>query len=107
LGKQNNAILQQVPDMQPLLFFSRVAFICNICFLLTISFHFLPSVPDSHFYSTVLVLGYLVAIVLNIIVNLSIIVLLLLRKNGWPHLPKWLVVANAVILVPQLIYFLS
>jgi hypothetical protein len=107
LGRQNNAILQQVPDMQPLLFFSRVAFICNICFLLTISFHFLPAVPDSHFYSTILVLGFVVAIVLNIMVNLIIIVLVLLRKPLRPRFPKWLIIANAVILVPQLIYFLT
>ena len=93
--------------MQPLLFFSRVAFICNICFLLTISFHFLPAVPDSHFYSTVLVLGFLVAVVLNIMVNLIIIVLLLLQKPLSQHLPKWLIIANAVILIPQLIYFLT
>jgi hypothetical protein len=93
--------------MQSLLFFSRVAFICNICFLLTILFHFLPGVSDSHFYSTILVLGFLVAVVLNMIVNLIIIVLLLSGKPLWSHIPRWLVIFNALILAPQLIYFLT
>lgn len=93
--------------MQPLLFFSRVGFICNICFLLTVSFHFLPGVNDSHFYATILILGFVVAVLLNMTLNLIIIALLLLRKPLWPFLPRWLVIVNAVILVPQLIYFLA
>ena len=91
--------------MQPLLFFSRVAFICNICFLLTISFQFLPTVPDSHFYSTVIVLGFVVAVVINILLNCFIIVLLLWRKPVWPVIPKWLVIFNLICLIPQLIFF--
>ena len=91
--------------MQALLFFSRVAFICNICYLLTWVFYITPSLGDGHVVSTVLVLGVLVAAVLNILVNCFIIVLVLRGKWLWPVIPKWLVIFNAVCLIPQIIFF--
>jgi hypothetical protein len=105
LGRQNKAILQQVVDMQPLLFFSRVTFICNVCFILTWLFYFIPSLGDGHVVSTILVLGVVVAVVLNITINCIIIVLLLLRKPLWPFIPKWLVIFNLICLILQIIFF--
>lgn len=91
--------------MQALLFFSRVTFICNTCFILTFAFYFIPSVGDGHVVSTVLVLGVLVSVVLNILVNCVIIVLLLRRKPLWPFIPKWLIIFNGICLIPQIIFF--
>lgn len=91
--------------MQSLLFFARVSFICNICFLLTWVFYFTPNLGDGHVVSTILVLGVVVAVVLNIVLNCIIIVLLLRRKPLWSHIPKWLVIFNLVCLIPQLIFF--
>lgn len=90
--------------MQALLFFSRVAFICNGCFILAMAFYFLP-VGNGHVVSTIRVMGLLLAVVLNIIVNLFIIVLLLWRKPLWPLIPKWVVIFNLVCLIPQIIFF--
>jgi len=105
LGRQNKAILQQVVDMQALLFFSRVSFICNTCFILTWVFYFIPSLGDGHVVSTILVLGVVVSIALNLLVNCFIIVLLLMRKPLWPVIPKWLVIFNLICLIPQIIFF--
>jgi hypothetical protein len=91
--------------MQRLLFFSRVTFICNICFLLTWVFYFVPNLGDGHVVSTILVLGVVVAVVLNILVNCFIIVVLLCRKPLWTYIPKWLVIFNLVCLIPQIIFF--
>jgi threonine/homoserine/homoserine lactone efflux protein len=91
--------------MQPLLFFSRVTFICNICFILTVLMYFIPSPGDGHVVSTILVLGVVVAVVLNMIVNLFIIVILLRRRPLWQYIPKWLVIFNLVCLIPQIIFF--
>lgn len=93
--------------MQPLLFFSRVAFICNICFLLTLSYYFFEPDLSSYLAFTIWLLGLWVGIALNLIINLIIIVLLLLRKPLLLHVPKWLIIANAIVLVPQLIYFFT
>src|SRR6266542_3279284 len=60
---QNNAILQQLDYMQSLIFFSRVAFICNVCFLLTWIMRYFPVLKQGqqdHFVSVVLILGVLV-----------------------------------------------
>ena len=92
--------------MQALLFFSRVTFICNVCFVLTWVFYFIPSLGDGHVVSTILVLGIVVATVINILLNCFIIVLLLRRKRVWPAVPKWLVIFNAVCLIPQIISLL-
>ena len=102
---QNNAILQQVVDMQQLLFLSRVTFICNICFVLTWIFPYLPNLESGHLVATILVLGIIVSVILNIIVNLIIIVLLLRRKPVWTYIPRWLVIFNLLCLAPQIILF--
>lgn len=106
LSRQNNAILQQVVDMQQLLFFSRVAFICNVCFLLTAILPFIPSLKQGHLVSTILVLGMLVSFVLNALINLVLAILLLRRKKLQQYLPAWLMIFNLLCLVPQLIFFL-
>src|SRR5687768_9579056 len=88
---QNNAILQQLAYMQNLLFFSRVAFICNLCFILAWLFRYYPALQSGHIVSTVLILGLFVAFLLNIVVNVVILILLLRRRLVWKHFPGWLI----------------
>lgn len=89
--------------MPRLLFFSRVAFICNICFLLTWVMRYGPPIPQGHVATTVLILGIGLSVFLNVIINLFIIVLLAQRKLQKEHIPQWLVIANALFLIAQLI----
>lgn len=93
--------------MQSLLFFSRVAFICNLCFVFSWFFETRPFAEIGHVLSTVLVLGYGVAALLNVILNLIIIAGLLMRKPLWSYIPRWLVIVNFLFLVPQTIFFLT
>jgi uncharacterized membrane-anchored protein len=95
--------------MQSLIFFSRVAFICNVCFVFVWIMRYSPSLKQGqpgHFISLVLILGILIAFVLNIAVNLFILAFLLQRKAVWKHFPAWLVIANFLFLLPQIILFL-
>jgi hypothetical protein len=105
LGRQNKAILQQVVDMQALLFFSRVSFICNICYLITFLFYFIPRLGDGHVVSTILVLGVLVAVVLNLLLTGIIIILFFTSKSLLKAVPKWLIIFNLICCIPQLIFF--
>ncbi|WP_276482213.1 hypothetical protein [Paraflavitalea pollutisoli] len=89
--------------MPKLLFFSRVAFICNICFLLTWVMRYGPPIPQGHVATTVLILGIGLSVFLNVIINLFIIVLLVQRKLQKEHNPQWLAIANALFLIAQLI----
>ncbi|NII29545.1 hypothetical protein HB364_30985 [Pseudoflavitalea sp. X16] len=93
--------------MQRLLFFSRVAFICNICFLLTWLMRYLPPMQQGHIASTVVILGIGLSLILNVIINFFIIVLLLQRKPVKEYVPLWLVVANVLFLIAQLILLLK
>ena len=92
--------------MQKLLFFSRVAFICNICFVLAFLMKYVPDLKDGYLTSTVLILGVGLAFGLNLLVNLITGVFLLQRKYREPPYPSWLIIANFLFLIPQLIVLL-
>lgn len=93
--------------MQRLLFFSRVAFICNICFLLTWLMRYLPPMQQGHIASTVVILGIGLSVILNVIINLFIIAGLLQRKPVKEYVPLWLVLANVLFLIAQLTLLLK
>ena len=90
-------------NMRLLRFLSRVAFICNVCFLLASCTQWLPALPDNALLSDIIVLGYLVSLVVNLIVGLMMIVLLLagqVRKTG---IPVWLLIVNFVFFIVQIL----
>jgi predicted tellurium resistance membrane protein TerC len=93
--------------MQNLLFFSRVGFICNVCFVLAWLFKYYPSLPSGHMVSMVLILGLLVAFVLNVVVNGCITVLLLKGRPVFAHFPRWLIIINFLFLLAQIILFVQ
>lgn len=92
--------------MQSLLFFSRVAFICNICFVLAWGMKYYPDLPSGQVVSMVLILGLLISFILNIIVNSIMLVLVLRRKPVFNLFPGWLLIINFLFLILQTILFL-
>jgi RsiW-degrading membrane proteinase PrsW (M82 family) len=96
--------------MQSLIFFSRVAFICNVCFVLVWVMRIYPMLEEgrpSDVVSLVLILGILIAFLLNIVVNGFILVFILQRKPVWKHFPGWLIITNFLFLFPQIILFIK
>jgi hypothetical protein len=91
--------------MRNLLFFSRVAFICNICFVLAWLMKYSPQLPSAHLVSMILILGLLISFILNIIVNSVVVTLLLSRKPVFNIFPGWLIIINFLFLFPQIILF--
>ena len=67
----------------------------------------LKNPPEGALVSLIIVLGYVLAAIDNIIVNVWCLVLLLLRKPLLSHIPAWLVITNFLFLIPQLILFLK
>jgi hypothetical protein len=95
--------------MQSLIFFSRVAFICNVCFAVVWVMRYYPMLKQGQpgeFVSLVLILGILIAFLLNIAVNLFVIVFMVQRKAVWKHFPQWLIITNFHFLLPQIILFI-
>ena len=93
--------------MQKLLFFSRVTFICNICFVISWFLQYSPFSPQGNVASTVVVLGVGVAIFLSVTVNFFVAIALLQKKRFPEHFPRWLIIANFLFLILQLIVFLK
>ena len=88
--------------MGVLRFLSRVAFICNICFILVSFCQWLPHFPDTPFTSEVLVLGWLVSLVVNVVIGIALLVVLLigrLRKTG---IRSWILIVNFLVFAVQL-----
>lgn len=97
-------------NMQRLIFFSRVAFICNVCFVLVWIMRFYPMLKTGQpgeMVSLVLILGILVAFLLNLVVNGFILALILQRKPVLKHFPRWLIITNFLFLFPQIILFIK
>jgi len=85
---------------------SRVAFICNICFLLASFVQWLPDPPEGGLVSMIIVLGYLLAILVNTVVNIWVVAALMVHRLKKGMVPTWLVITNFAFFVLQLLLLL-
>ncbi len=86
--------------------FSKAAFVCNICFLIALFILHTRRQTDQELSSLVIVMGFFLAVVLNVVVNVWLGGWLI-RKKTWPPLPAWLGFSNFIFLVLQLIFILK
>lgn len=94
--------------MPKLLFFSRVALLCNLCFLLIYLMRYVPQLKEGFFVSTIIITGLVLAIVINLIVNLFYILIKVgYKKPVTPYVPAWLVVTNFLFFLIQAILLLK
>lgn len=94
-------------SMPRLLFFSRVALLCNLCFLFAFSMHYLPAMRNGVLPSTVIILGNVLAIVLNTLLNLLFILIFLAGRVKATGVPRWLVITNFFFFVFQAILLIK
>jgi hypothetical protein len=92
--------------MRLILFIARVALICNICSLFTIIILFQDYVGNNAAVSSIIIVGYVLAMVFNPLTNLITLGLLLFRRDLFRRLPKWLVILNFIFLLLQLQYII-
>ena len=81
---------------------SRVAFICNICYLLASLVQYIPDPPESAALSTIIVLGWMLSILVNFVVNGWLLVRWAF-KRGPLDIPRWLWIVNLIFLIVQLV----
>lgn len=93
-------------SMPKLLFFSRVAFLCNLCFLFTFLINYIPSINLS-IISIVLVIGLVLSLVMNFVVNISYLLATFAGKSLSLFIPRWIVVANFLFFICQAILLLK
>jgi hypothetical protein len=89
--------------MRLLRFLSRVAFIFNICFLAAAFSQWLPGLPDNAPTWSILALGYFLSIIINVIVNATVLFLFLIRRLRTAAIPPWLLVVNFLFFIVQII----
>lgn len=92
--------------MRWLQFLSRLAFICNVFFLLGVSMLFFQWVNNGDAASTVIVLGFFMAAILNPLVTLSAFLLLFLNRRKLKAIPTWLLLSNFLLLLLQIMYLI-
>jgi hypothetical protein len=92
--------------MRWLLVLSRIAFICNICFLIAFSLQLTNWISNEQLTSTLVLIGYVMGFLLNPFVNIAYGVTALLSRKKLSAIPAWLITANIFFLVIQLLYIL-
>jgi len=98
--------------MRVLRLLSRVAFICNICFVLASLIQWLPHRKETEgmsadiVLSNIFVLGFILSIVINIIVNAGIVFLFILGRLRAAAIPVWLLIINALFFLWQVVLFI-
>jgi hypothetical protein len=102
--------------MRWLLFLSRLAFICGICFLVSIALLIRSSMKANDpgievveaTASTVVFIGYVIGAIVVPLVNICYLVVLMVKRRLAIYVPMWLIVANLfflLILVLYIFYF--
>jgi hypothetical protein len=86
-------------------FFSRVTFICNICFLLAFVLQMIPHPPEGEMVATTIIIGYVLAVIINLTVSLWLIILFFSGRKLKNLVPLWLIIINFLFLIPDLILF--
>ena len=89
--------------MRLLRFLSRVAFICNVCFLMASFIQWMPNPPEGPLVSMVILLGYVLSVIVNWVLNLTVLVLLLARRLRKAQIPAWLLIVNMLFFIIQIV----
>jgi len=94
--------------MKAVLFLSRVALILNIFFIISVlGYMKVFTITNNYITGFIITAGIGLALIVNAVVN-TILVVRVLRGNSNAHIPSWIVNANFIILVAQIIfYFIS
>ncbi|HWI91021.1 MAG TPA: hypothetical protein VNT20_07080 [Flavisolibacter sp.] len=101
-----NAGLQTASSFRWLLFFSRVAFICNICFLIAFSVQMTNWIKNEDITSMVALIGYVMGFIINPILVLCYLLVFIFSRRRLQTVPSWLLTANILFLVIQILYIL-
>jgi hypothetical protein len=85
---------------------NRAAFICNVCFLIAIGLLYVRHPINPGLASLIIVMGFFLSVVLNIIVNVMLIYYRM-KKKPVTEIPKMLRIMNGSFLVIQLILIIK
>lgn len=92
--------------MRWLLFLSKLAFICNLAFLVSFVFRFTNWLDNQDIKNYIILIGWVLGIILNPLVVVCYLLFFLLKRKNLATLPAWLMVMNVLFLFLQLVFLL-
>ena len=92
--------------MRWLLFLTRLAFICNLFFLLAVSLQLSRWFQNQDAEALVIIIGYFMAALVNPVANICVLFLLLQDRIKLAAVPRWLLFSNGLFLILQIIYLI-
>ena len=90
--------------MRWLLFLSRLAFICGVFLLLTLSLMVSKWIDDESLASTIIIIGYFMSLLMMPVTVLCYLFVLISKRRLKKIVPLWLVIANILFLLLLLFY---
>jgi hypothetical protein len=92
--------------MRWLLFISRLALLCNLCFAVCIGIRYTHDfIGNENVNNYIIILGWYASFIINFFVNIfSAVTLFRKKKTG---VPVWLSVVNLLFFIIQIFYFFS
>ncbi|MGQ0740544.1 MAG: hypothetical protein ACT4OJ_15955 [Bacteroidota bacterium] len=90
--------------MRWLLFLSRLAFICGLFFLLSLSLLKWDWIKDESLVSTIITIGFFMGMIIVPVTLLCYLVLWLARKKPASIVPPWLIAGNIIMMLCLLGY---
>jgi hypothetical protein len=90
--------------MRWLLFLSRLAFICGLFFLLSLSLLYKDWIKDESLVSTIITIGFFMGMIIVPVTLLCYLGLVLRRINPVRYIPRWLIIGNIFVMLLLLGY---
>ena len=90
--------------MRWLLFLSRLAFICGLFFLLSLSLLKWDWIKDESLVSTIITIGFFMGMIIVPVTLLCYLVLWLAKKKPATIVPRWLITGNVLMMLILLAY---
>src|SRR5205085_228421 len=92
--------------MRWLLKLSRVAFICNLFFLVAFSLQLSKWIHDQNITDYVITIGYVMGFILNPLANICYFFTAIISRKKLSIVPSWLIAANILFLFIDAFYIL-
>jgi hypothetical protein len=106
VNQTSNYKPQTTNSLRWLLVLSRVAFICNICFLIAFSIQMTDWIKNEDITSMIALIGYVMGFIINPLLVLCYLLVSIFSRKKLKAIPSWLLTANILFLFIQILYIL-
>ena len=92
--------------MRWLLFLSRVAFVCNLLFLVAFTLSVTKWLKNEELTSAIIIAGFVLSVLFNPLVNVCYLVVFWVKRKSLAIIPAWIMVMNILFIILQLVFLL-